>query len=240
MKKGVDKSDVLVSQPSPTSREVISESPIRVMVVEDHRFFFEFLELFFLREKKIQIVGHAQTSQQALFLLTSLKPEVAILSSSVPGVGDDFIAAMRKLSPATKIVVLNLPSEECQICRLISAGARGCISNHATLSDIARAIQTVHQGQFWLEKEHVRQFLEEQTSFARTEMERTQKSPDQLTTRERDVLKFLTTGCANKEIAEKLFISEKTVKTHLGSIFRKLNVTKRLQAVLLAVNRGLV
>jgi len=239
MRKSGNKSDSFASQPSPAIREVVGENPIRLMVIENHKFFLEVLHIFFQRENRIQIVGKAQSAQQALCLLTSIKPEVVILSLSVPGVGDEFIATMRKLSPTTKILTLNVPDEGPQLCHAITAGARGCISNDATLSDISSAIEAVHRGEFWLEKRQVTQFIEEQTSLASSEKERKQALPDQLTPRENDVLKCLTTGCTNKEIAAKLFISEKTVKTHLNSIFRKLNVTKRLQAILLAINRGL-
>jgi len=226
--------------PSPSNvREATTQNAIKLLVIENHRFFLEVLHLFFQRENRIQIVGQAQTAQEALLLLTSTKPEVAMLSFSVPGVGDEFIATARKLSPTTRILMLNIPDDGFQICQIIRAGARGCISNDATLADISSAIEAVHQGEFWLEKKHITQFIESKVRSAFLEKGRNQTSPDELTSREKDVLKCLTTGCSNKEIAEKLFISEKTVKTHLNSIFRKLNVTKRLQAILLAISRGL-
>jgi DNA-binding NarL/FixJ family response regulator len=239
MKKVINRSDVFLSQAPPTVVEAAKPDPIKLMIIDDRRFFLEVLHLFSQRETKIQIVGQAQTAQQALFLMTSIKPEVAMLSFSVPGVGDEFIATMRKLSPTTKILVLNIPDDGSQICQVIRAGARGCISNDATLADISSAIEAVHQGEFWLEKKHVTQFIEEQTPSASVEKARNQTSPEELTSREKDVLKCLTTGCTNKEIALKLLISEKTVKIHLSSIFRKLKVTKRLQAIVLAINRGL-
>jgi len=239
MKKVVKKSDSFVSEASPTLREVATENPITLMVIEEHKFFLEVLRIYFERENRIQIVGQAQTAQQALCLLTSIKPDVAMLNLSVPGVGDEFITTMRRLSPTTKILTLNVSDDGPQICEAIRAGARGCLSNDAPLSDMINAIKAVHRGEFWLEKKHITRFIEEQTSFASAEKEQKQAKPDELTSREKDVLKCLTTGCTNKEIAEKLYISEKTVKTHLNSIFRKLDVTKRLQAILLAINRGL-
>jgi DNA-binding NarL/FixJ family response regulator len=239
MKKVVNKPDAFPLQASPTLREVPAENPITLMVIEEHKFFLEVLRIYFERENRIQIVGQAQTAQQALCLLTSIKPDVAMLSLSAPGVGDEFIATMRKLSPTTEILTLNVSDDGPQLFKATKAGARGCISNDAPLSDIINAIKAVHQGELWLEKKHVARFIEEQTRFASTQKEQKQASPDELTSREKEVLKCLTTGCTNKEIAEKLFISEKTVKTHLNSIFRKLDVTKRLQAILLAINRGL-
>jgi DNA-binding NarL/FixJ family response regulator len=219
--------------------ETVEQTAIDIMIIDHRRFFHELLRLLFDRKKRIQIVSEATTTQQALSLLASIKPKIALINMAMPGVDKEFIITIRRLAPAMAVLIFNASVDEHFICQAIRAGARGCISNDASVSDIIAAIEAIHRGEFWLESKIVARFIEEQTILTSHAESKDEVSHEELTSREKDVLRCLKTGCTNKEIAEKLFISEKTVKTHLNTIFRKLNVTKRLQAILLAINRGL-
>ena len=102
-----------------------------------------------------------------------------------------------------------------------------------------KAIEAVHQGELWIERKVMARFFDEEAIPDSREEDRHVRAKDGLTPREEEVLRLLTTGSTNKEIAEALFISEKTVKSHLNSIFRKLKVTRRLQAILYVIKREL-
>ena len=131
------------------------------------------------------------------------------------------------------------PSDEATILKALKAGAKGYLSKDANVSGLIKAIQAVHHGELWIERKLMARFFDEEAIPDSREEDRHLRAKEGLTPREEEILRFLTTGSTNREIAEALFISEKTVKSHLNSIFRKLNVTRRLQAILYVIKRGL-
>ena len=135
--------------------------------------------------------------------------------------------------------MLNADLDEEMIFKGLRAGAKGYISKSASVSNLIKAIKAVHQGELWVERKLIARFFEGEADASYKADKRKEPMEEQLTTREEEVLRCLTMGWTNKEIAEALFISEKTVKCHLNSIFRKLNVSRRLQAILYALKKGL-
>ncbi len=128
--------------------------------------------------------------------------------------------------------------DKAMIFKVLKAGAKGCLSKDASISALIKAIQAVHKCELWVERKLIARFFDKDAKANPKGEGQARRPKEVLTQREKEVLSLLSTGRTNKEIAKTLFISEKTVKSHLNSIFRKLNVTGRLQAILSAINRG--
>ena len=221
------------------SGEMSMERRIRVVVAEDHRLFREALCATLREEDSIQIVGEASNGPQAMVVMSDLKPDVALFDTVLPGTDVIELVSLLKLkTPETKALMLTAAPDEWTILKAVRAGAKGYISKYSGISDLVKAIQAVHQGELWVERKMLAKFFEGNTNpnYHRAERDRRGR---RLTPREREVLSFLTKGCTNKEIGLSLFISEKTVKCHLNSIFKKIKVTRRPQAILYAIKQGL-
>ncbi len=218
-------------------RNMETERHIRVVIVDDHGLFREGIRLILSGEEGIALVGEAAQGLGAIELLNQLQPDVVLLGTAMPGIdGIEFIGALRQSSPATKLLILTGERDDALIFKALRAGAKGYVSKDANGSYLSRAIQAVHHGELWVERSLVTRLVE---AWSVTAEDRPGREVRGLTAREEEILRLLSSGGTNKEIAHALFISEKTVKAHLNNIFRKLHVTRRLQAGLIAAQRGL-
>jgi len=216
------------------------ESQIRIVIADDHRLFRELLRVTLRREESIKIVGEAVNGPQTIDIIDRLKPDVVLLDITMPEMdGIEVVAPIIKKSPKTKALMLTASMDEASIFKTLKAGAKGYISKDTGISDLIKAIQTVHQGEIWIERKLIARFFDENNIVDSKKKDQRGRINPGLTQREHEVLGLLATGCTNKDIAQTLFISEKTVKSHLHNIFRKLKVTRRLQAILYAINHGL-
>lgn len=213
---------------------------IRVVIADDHSLFREMLRLILRREKRIRVVGEAANGRQTIEVIKNLKPDIVLLNNNVPEMdGIEVLLAIRDQSLKTKALVFNANRDEEKIFRSLRGGAKGCLSKDISISDLIKAIHGVHRGELWVERKVMAKFFEGEATAYSGGKDRKEKAKNVLTPREKEVLCILATGRTNREIAQALFISEKTVKSHLDKIFKKLNVSRRLQAVLYAINRGL-
>ena len=219
---------------------VVTDRPVRVVIVHGQRLFLEALHSILSREESVEIVGEAAHGLPAIAVIENLRPDVALLDIGIPGTdGAELIRTIKRKSPDTKPLILAGTADEEVILTALKAGASGYLSKDASTSDLRKAIQGVHQGDAWVERKLIARLLGGD-ALAHVEGEDAHdRAKGGLTTREQEILRLLPSGGTNKDIAQSLFISEKTVKTHLGSIFRKLNVTRRLQAVVYAIQQGL-
>ena len=216
------------------------EHRIRVVIADDHRLFREGVRMILREEKDIEIVGEAVNGLQTINVVNDLKPDVVLLDIKMPEMdGIQVIPPIRQKSPNTKALMLTAAMDEAKIFKSLKAGAKGYLSKDASVCDLTKAIKAVHQGELWIERKLMSRFFDHEAIADSQGANSRGKTKEGLTPREQEVLGLLTTGCTNKEIAQDLFISEKTVKTHLNSIFRKLKVTRRLQAILYAISKGL-
>jgi DNA-binding NarL/FixJ family response regulator len=151
----------------------------------------------------------------------------------------EVLLEIREKTQKTKALMLTANKDEATIFKALKGGAKGYLSKDVSISNLIKAIQAVQKGELWIERKLMARFLEVEAVVDSSREGQAGKLKNIMTPREKEVLRFLTTGRTNKEIAKALFISEKTVKSHLNSIFRKLNVTRRLQAILYAIKRGL-
>jgi len=215
-------------------------SQIRVLIADDHRLFREMLHLTLRQEEGIEIVGEAPNGSNTIDAIIDLKPDVILIDIAMPEKDSiEILPAIREKSPKTKALMLTAAKDEATIFKVLKAGAKGYLSKDASISALIKAIQAVHQGELWVERKLIARFFDRDATSDPKGEGQARRPKEVLTPREKEVLSLLATGRANKEIAKTLFISEMTVKSHLNSIFRKLNVTGRLQAILYAINRGL-
>jgi len=215
------------------------DSKIRIVIVEDHRLFREGLRLILNGEKSFEIVGEATNGLQAIDVISDLKPDVVLLDIKMPELsGIEVIPIVKNKSPETKMLMLTASEDEANILQSLKAGAKGYLSKNASTSVLFKAIKVVHRGELWVERKLVANLFHESITADSGREYRQKNTKKNLTPREQEVLCLLTTGCTNKEIANELFISEKTVKSHLNKIFKKLNVSRRLDAILSAIKLG--
>ena len=215
------------------------DSKIRIVIIEDHRLFREGLRLILNGEESFEIVGEAANGLQAIDVISGLKPNVVLLDITMPELsGIEVIPIIKQKSPGTKALMLTASKDETKILKSLKAGAKGYLSKNTTISGLIKAIKVVNKGQLWVERELVARYFNGDITADMGREGRQEKMKEVLTLREQDVLRLLLKGSTNKEIANDLFISEKTVKSHLNKIFKKLNVSRRLDAILTAIKLG--
>jgi DNA-binding NarL/FixJ family response regulator len=199
---------------------------IRVLVVDDHMVVRSGLEQLLATTDDIELVGTAANGLDAITQVETLHPDVVLMDLSMPQL--DGVEATRHISerhPNSRVLVLTSFSDQTRILDALSAGADGYLLKHADPDDIAEAIRVVHAGGSPLDPKAARTLLESR---------RTRQNLPQLTEREREVLLLVRDGLANKQIARRLGIAERTVKAHLTSVFQRLGVTDRTQAAVWA------
>ncbi len=216
------------------------EGAIRLVIADSHQLFRAGLRLLLNSEEGIALVGEAAHGLETIEVVSTLQPDVVLLDISLPGTnGIGVLRTLKEKSPATKPLLLVTTRDEELIFTALRAGAKGYLSKDTTVSHLTKAIQAVHEGELWVDRKLVARFVEQEV-VAELRENSPRRTQEALTTREEEILRLLASGGTNKEIAQALLISEKTVKCHLHSIFRKLNITRRLQAILHAVHCGLV
>ncbi len=201
---------------------------IRIMIVEDHTVVRQgFIALLRLVDG-FQIVAETANGEEAVRLYESHRPDVTLMDLRLPGMsGVESITKIRQKYPEAAIVVLTTFDGDEDIYRALQAGARGYLLKGMDSDELIDSIRTVHRGKSRIPPAVAERLAER---FAGQE----------LTTRETEVLRLIVAGKSNKEIAEALFISESTVKTHINNLLSKLGVTDRTQAATTALQRGIV
>jgi DNA-binding NarL/FixJ family response regulator len=215
------------------------DSQTSVVIADGNRLFREGLRQVLTGEKQIKIVGEAVNGQQAVDVVGELKPDVMLIDMAfIDTEKEKVIPSIREKSPTTKPLMLSTSSGEEKIFEALKAGARGYLSKDAGVPDLVKAIQSVRNGELWLERQLMAKFIDGTIASYSGGEDQEEAKTERLTQREEEVLGCLTKGCTNREIADSLFISERTVKSHLNNIFRKIHVTRRLQAILYAIDNG--
>lgn len=216
------------------------EKRIGIVIAITSKLFRESLHIILNGNKSLNIVGEANSRHQTIDQIADLKPEVALIEFSIVGENDvNIISKIEEISPETKTLMLFNTENVDMIFKALKDGARGYLHRNASISELVKAIKTVHKGELWIERKFFTLFFEAKRSLKNEYEQTSDVTLSRLTMREEEVLYCLTKGYTNKEIAKELSISEKTVKNHLKNIFKKINVTGRLQAVLYVINRKL-
>lgn len=223
------------------------EEPIRVLLVDDHTLFREGVASLLERAGDIVLAGEAATGEEAIRITDELLPDIVLMDLKMPGMGGiEATRAISHRSPHIGVIVLTMFEDDESVLAALKAGARGYVLKDADRGMLLRAIRAVAQGEVLLGAPIAQRVLEQ---FAQTVPAPGVPSPgqpstpslfDELTPREMEVLRLIAQGLRNREIAERLVISEKTVGNHISNIFDKLQVNDRSQAIVRALRSGLV
>lgn len=216
---------------------------IKLLIADDHAVVREGLKRILDLEPDIQVVGLARDGQEAIDLVRKLRPQVVLMDIRMPGI--DGILATRYIKeafPETAVIMLTMYDWDEYLFQAVNEGATGYILKDVPACEVVQAVRAGARGESLLHPGMARKLME---GFASLSHRRSSGFPpadggSSLSSRELDVLRLLGAGLSNKAIAEKLFITERTVKKHVGEILRTLGVTSRTEAVITAVSRGLI
>jgi two-component system, NarL family, response regulator LiaR len=206
---------------------------IRILLVDDHAVVRSGLSKFLIVNKDLELVGEASDGAEAIQMAGLHKPDVILMDLMMPGM--DGITATREIHqkyPQIKVIALTSFSEQNMVQGALQAGAYGYLQKNVTAADLGNAIRSAYAVRITLSSEAVQVLA---NSGAQPQIH-----GNELTDRERDVLKGMVEGLNNNEIAEKLVISLGTVKFHISNIFQKLGVDSRVEAVKLSIEQKLV
>ena len=211
---------------------------IRLMLADDHRMLREGLRRS-LTDEGFDVVGEASDGEEAVRLADSLRPDVVLMDVTMPDV--DGVEATRRIHqqlPDVRVVMLTMHADQSVIAEALRAGASGYLVKDCSTDEIADAVRQAASEDATLSPELATAMLDE---VRRIEPDPVEADADRVVTkREVEVLQLIADGCSTPEVAERLFISQKTVKNHLASIYHQLDARDRTQAVLQAVRMGIV
>ncbi len=211
---------------------------IRLLLVDDHHIVRAGLRMLFQSEEDMEIVGEANSGEEALELVGNLKPDVVLMDVAMPGTnGIEATRLIKEIHPDVAVLALTMHEDEQYFFEMLNAGASGYIPKRAAPDDLVSAIRVVSQGNVFLYPNLAKSLVKDFLQRAETGQSGTGET---LTPREREVLTYIAEGYTNREIAEALVISIKTVDRHRENIMRKLNLHSRVELVKYAIGKGLI
>jgi DNA-binding NarL/FixJ family response regulator len=239
-------SENVVTNGFQSGAETAPAPKIRIVVADDHPIFRDGLCKLLALEEDFEVVAQAQDGRQVLEVLQQLAPDILLLDLKMPGL--DGLATLQRLQAVknkTRVIVLTASDDKTEFVQAMRLGTSGIVLKQTATELLIKSIRRVHAGEIWLDSHTtaavIRQFVAAdeappQMAPASPGRER-ERSP--LSQREREIVALVAQGFKNKEMAEKMFISEQTVKNHLHNIFDKLGVSDRLELALYAIHNNL-
>ncbi|HET9723562.1 MAG TPA: response regulator transcription factor [Actinomycetota bacterium] len=211
---------------------------VKVLVVDDHEIVREGIRMVLAADPELEVVGVASSGEEAIEKVRDLEPNVVLMDIGMPGLsGFEATRRIRESSPGTQVVALTVHDSEGYVFQMLQAGATGYVVKRAPSEDVILAVKRAHQGEAVLHptvaKLLIKDYLArvakgEETSF------------DTLSDREREILKLIAEGQTNREIADTLFLSIKTVQAHRANLMRKLGMHDRTELVKYAIRKGII
>jgi two-component system, NarL family, response regulator LiaR len=217
------------------------KKPIRILLADDHVMLRQGTAELLRREADIEVVGEAVNGEEAVSLANLTQPDIVVMDIRMPVLsGIEATRIIRESLPQVQVLVLTAHDDDQYIFSLLQAGASGYLLKTAPVSELVKAIRQVQAGESPLDPAIARKVVVRMSGSAPAGPAPAEdgQSLEALTPRELEVLQLLAQGLSNRNIAEALFISDRTVQAHLTSIFAKTQVSSRLEAVLNAIRRG--
>ena len=214
-----------------------AKQPIRILLADDHPIFRDGLRKLLTSDDNIVIVGEASNGTECIQLLTKLKPDILLLDLRMPD--KDGLAVLEEVNfdaLPTRVIVLTATEDDRDVIRAMRMGARGVVLKQSATDLLVKSIYKVYGGEIWLDQHMTAEVMK---AFSKSAEAGPRREKPLLSDREKEIVQHVAQGFRNKEIGEKLFISEQTVKNHLHNIFDKLGVSDRLELALYAIHHRL-
>jgi DNA-binding NarL/FixJ family response regulator len=219
-------------------------SKIRIVVADDHPIFRDGLCRLLALEEDFEVVAQASDGRQVLDVLQQFEPDILLLDLKMPGL--DGLATLQRLQAAknkTRVIVLTASDDKNEFVQAMKLGTSGIVLKQTATELLIKSIRKVHAGEIWLDSHTtaavIRQFVAAEDTPPPPQSAPRDRERSPLSQREREIVALVAQGFKNKEMAEKMFISEQTVKNHLHNIFDKLGVSDRLELALYAIHNNL-
>lgn len=210
---------------------------IKVLLADDHVIVREGTRELLLREEDMEIVGEASDGQEAIDMAKQLKPDVIIMDIAMPKLnGIEATRHIKGILPTIAILILTAYDTEQYVMALLEAGAAGYLLKNVRGNQLVEAVRAVHSGESVLQPSTTKQIIDRLT--AKTSAADDSSATKPLTDREMEILKLAAKGVSNKDISDQLYLSIRTIQSHLSNIFKKLSVGSRTEAILYGLRRG--
>ncbi|NLC58797.1 MAG: response regulator transcription factor [Armatimonadetes bacterium] len=218
----------------------MTDQKIRLLLADDHAVFRSGLRLLLSEQPDMEVVGEAADGEEAIRKTKELNPDILLLDITMPGIsGLEALDRIKKEHPQVKVVMLTMHDDESYMERIMTSGGSGYVVKKAADTEVIQAIRVVHQGGVYLHPTMTRALVN-QLQRKTIAQERQSHLGNKLSEREREVLKLIAQGYTNKEIADMIFLSVKTVETHKAHIMDKLELRSRAELVRYALDNGLL
>jgi DNA-binding NarL/FixJ family response regulator len=215
--------------------------PKSILLVDDHNLFREGLEMIIRRDAAFSVVAEAKSAEDAIEIALRVKPAIALLDISLPGRGGiDLAREIHAKLPETRIVMVSMFSRPDLLRQAVEAGASGYVNKGSSPETLLHAVRVVADGQFYLDGAVSQELLAALGDRNSVAGKVTNSEYGQLSTREQEVLRMIAEGIASRDIAQRLFISIKTVENHRSNILHKLGLKTTVDLVRYAARIGLI
>ncbi len=216
-------------------------SKIKVMLVDRREILREGLTAILERDPEIEVVARFGSGKEAMDKVSEIRPDIVITEADMPeDVYLELTRRIKEIPPQTKIIVLTHAKQESALFRALRLGARAYLTKHIGVDDLISSVHRVHAGEVIISAPMAAKMLDEIVLMEEKKDAGQADQETNLSKRELEVLQLVARGATNKEVAEGLFISENTVKGHLSRILEKMNVRNRQQAVVMAMEKGII
>lgn len=215
--------------------------PIRILIVDDHTLFRSGIKLVLQRQEGFEVVGEAGDGLEGIKRAKQLKPDVVLLDLHMHGIGG--LEALRVLAedvPETQVVMLTVSEDAEDLLDTLRAGARGYLLKNIDTEFLLESIRRAAHGESVMSPQIAHKLADSLRAPPKDNVAVVDANPAKLSPREREIIVMLARGASNKDIARVLNLSESTIKIHVQGILRKLNIAKRVQAAVYAVEHGLI
>lgn len=212
-----------------------------LLIVDDHPLFREGLKSIIARDSSYEVVGEAGSGREATQICEQIRPDLVLLDIALPDVaGVELIGEIKRISPKTIVMIISMHSKVDYIVKAFQAGAMGYVVKESAVERLLQGIGAVLKGEYFLDSSISHKVVRKLMEFPREDAKITDRQYNALSSREQEVMVLLAEGLSAKEVAEKLFVSPRTVENHRSSIMRKLDLHSNHELIRYAAKLGLI